>query len=103
MRKEVDKIKALEEKLQRKNEVLSEFLKEHVQQKIWGKSFKQPLRPHEHWHISVTYINLNTTYYYLCSSSMGAATISFTHHQTFFPSFHQDTSSIWRMLWKPRN
>jgi putative transposase len=32
-----------------------------------GKGFKQPLKPHEHWHIDVSYININSTFYYLCA------------------------------------
>jgi transposase InsO family protein len=32
-----------------------------------GTGFVQPLRPHEHWHIDITYINLGGTLYYLCS------------------------------------
>jgi transposase InsO family protein len=32
-----------------------------------GTGFAQPLRPHEHWHIDVSYINLRGTFYYLCS------------------------------------
>lgn len=32
-----------------------------------GKGFTQPLRPHEHWHIDVSYLNLAGTFYYLCS------------------------------------
>lgn len=27
----------------------------------------QPLRPHEHWHIDVSYVNILGTFYYLCS------------------------------------
>ena len=27
----------------------------------------QPLQPHEHWHIDVSYINICGTFYYLCS------------------------------------
>jgi putative transposase len=27
----------------------------------------QPLRPHEHWHVDVSYINICGTFYYLCS------------------------------------
>jgi putative transposase len=27
----------------------------------------QPLQPHQHWHIDVSYINLCGTFYYLCS------------------------------------
>ena len=32
-----------------------------------GTGFVQPLRPHEHWHIDVAYLNLGGTFYYLCS------------------------------------
>ena len=32
-----------------------------------GKGFVQPLRPHEHWHIDISYINICGTFYYLCS------------------------------------
>ena len=27
----------------------------------------QPLRPHEHWHIDVSHLNICGTFYYLCS------------------------------------
>jgi len=32
-----------------------------------GTGFVQPLNPHEHWHIDVSYVNLCGTFYYLCS------------------------------------
>jgi transposase InsO family protein len=32
-----------------------------------GQGFVQPLRPHEHWHIDVSYLNICGTFYYLCS------------------------------------
>ena len=32
-----------------------------------GLGFEQPLRPHEHWHTDVSYINVGGTFYYLCS------------------------------------
>ena len=32
-----------------------------------GTGFIQPLEPHEHWHIDITYINICGTFYYLCS------------------------------------
>jgi transposase InsO family protein len=32
-----------------------------------GTGFVQPLRPHEHWHVDVSYVNLSGTFYYLCS------------------------------------
>jgi putative transposase len=32
-----------------------------------GTGFEQPLGPHEHWHVDVSYINVGGTFYYLCS------------------------------------
>jgi len=32
-----------------------------------GTGFIQPLKPHEHWHVDVSYINICGTFYYLCS------------------------------------
>ena len=32
-----------------------------------GDGFVQPLRPHEHWHIDISYINISGTFYYMCS------------------------------------
>jgi putative transposase len=32
-----------------------------------GTGFQHPLRPHEHWHVDVSYINIGGTFYYLCS------------------------------------
>lgn len=32
-----------------------------------GTGFVQPIGPHEHWHIDVSYININATFYYLCA------------------------------------
>lgn len=32
-----------------------------------GTGFRQPLNPHEHWHIDVSYINISGTFFYLCS------------------------------------
>jgi len=32
-----------------------------------GKGFRQPLRPHQHWHIDISHLNLCGTFYYLCS------------------------------------
>jgi transposase InsO family protein len=32
-----------------------------------GTGFVQPLGPHEHWHIDVSYLNICGTFYYLCS------------------------------------
>jgi putative transposase len=38
-----------------------------------GTGFQQPLRPHEHWHTDVSYLNLGGTFYYLCSILDGAS------------------------------
>ena len=32
-----------------------------------GTGFHQPERPHDHWHIDISYINVEGTFYYLCS------------------------------------
>lgn len=32
-----------------------------------GTGFAQPLGPHEHWHVDISYINVCGTFYYLCS------------------------------------
>jgi putative transposase len=38
-----------------------------------GTGFVQPLRPHEHWHIDISYLNVAGTFYYLCSLLDGAS------------------------------
>ena len=30
-----------------------------------GQGFVQPLKPHEHWHIDISYLNISGTFYYL--------------------------------------
>ena len=37
-----------------------------------GTGFVQPLSPHEHWHIDISYVNVAGTFYYLCSILDGA-------------------------------
>jgi transposase InsO family protein len=32
-----------------------------------GTGFVQPLRPHQHWHIDISYINVAGTFYFLCT------------------------------------
>jgi len=32
-----------------------------------GTGFDQPAAPHQHWHIDIAYLNINSTFYYLCS------------------------------------
>jgi len=38
-----------------------------------GQGFDQPLLPHEHWHIDISYVNLQATFYYLFSVLDGAS------------------------------
>jgi putative transposase len=38
-----------------------------------GTGFVQPLKPHDHWHIDMSYLNLGGTFYYLCSVLDGAS------------------------------
>lgn len=32
-----------------------------------GTGFEQPLKPHEHWHIDIAFLNICGTFYYLCA------------------------------------
>jgi transposase InsO family protein len=32
-----------------------------------GTGFVQPLRPHQHWHVDVSYLNIAGTFFFLCS------------------------------------
>jgi putative transposase len=38
-----------------------------------GSGFVQPLTPHEHWHVDISYVNVCGTFYYLCSLLDGAS------------------------------
>ena len=38
-----------------------------------GKGFEQPLIPHEHWHIDISYINICGTFFYLCTTLDGCS------------------------------
>ena len=38
----------------------------HVNPSLKGKNFQQPLRPHEHWHVDVSYLNVARTFFSLC-------------------------------------
>lgn len=38
-----------------------------------GTGFVQPLQPHEHWHVDISYLNIAGTFYYLCSVIDGAS------------------------------
>jgi transposase InsO family protein len=32
-----------------------------------GNGFDQPVKPHQHWHVDISYIRVAETFYYLCS------------------------------------
>ncbi|MEM6469375.1 MAG: DDE-type integrase/transposase/recombinase, partial [Planctomycetota bacterium] len=36
-----------------------------------GNGFKQPKKPHSHWHVDISYINVGGTFYYLISALDG--------------------------------
>jgi len=38
-----------------------------------GTGFGQPSKPHDHWHIDISYINVASTFYYLCTVLDGAS------------------------------
>lgn len=38
-----------------------------------GKGFKQPLKPHEHWHSDISYLNIAGTFYYFFGLIDGAS------------------------------
>ena len=38
-----------------------------------GDGFQQPLAPHEHWHVDISYVNVCGTFYYLTSVLDGAS------------------------------
>jgi len=39
----------------------------HCKPSLKGTGFRQPLQPHQHWHIDVAYLNIAGTFYYLIS------------------------------------
>lgn len=45
-----------------------------------GTGFIQPLAPHQHWHIDISYINVAGTFFYLCSLLDGCSR-SIVHHE----------------------
>jgi len=49
-----------------------------------GTGFVQPLQPHEHWHIDISYLNICGTFYYLCSVLDGCS--RYIVHQDIRPA-----------------
>lgn len=58
-----------------------------------GKGFVQPLSPHAHWHIDVSYLNLSGTFYYLCSILDGYSRY-IVHHEIREQMTEQDVEII---------
>ena len=58
-----------------------------------GTGFVQPLRPHAHWHIDVSYLNLSGTFYYLCSILDGYSRY-IVHHEIREQMTEQDVEII---------
>jgi putative transposase len=50
----------------------------HITKK--GTGFVQPLQPHEHWHVDVSYLNVAGTFYFLCSILDGCSRF-IVHHE----------------------
>ena len=40
-----------------------------------GNGFQQPLEPHEHWHVDISYLNIVGTFFYLCSILDGCSRV----------------------------
>src|ERR1700737_2208828 len=40
-----------------------------------GNGFQQPLEPHEHWHVDISYLNIVGTFFYLCSVLDGCSRV----------------------------
>jgi transposase InsO family protein len=59
-----------------------------------GTGFQHPLRPHEHWHTDVSYINIAGTFYYLISVLDGySRSIIHWDIRTSIPS------ATWKSCW----
>lgn len=58
-----------------------------------GQGFLQPLSPHAHWHIDVSYLNLSGTFYYLCSILDGYSRY-IVHHEIREQMTEQDVEII---------
>jgi transposase InsO family protein len=58
-----------------------------------GKGFQQPLGPHKHWHIDISYVNVCGTFYYLCSILDGYSRY-IVHHEIREQMKEQDVEII---------
>ena len=58
-----------------------------------GTGFVQPLRPHEHWHVDISYLNIGGTFYYLCSVLDGCSRL-IVHWEIREQMTEQDVETI---------
>ena len=58
-----------------------------------GTGFVQPLQPHEHWHVDVSYLNIAGTFYFLCSILDGCSRF-LVHHEIREKMEEQDVETI---------
>jgi len=49
------------------------FKRWNRKESLKGKGFQQPTKPHQHWHMDISYINVRGTFYYLISVLDGAS------------------------------
>jgi ATP-dependent DNA ligase len=53
--------------------LFSELIKLNPKPSRKGNGFQQPLDPHEHWHVDISYLNIVGTFFYLCSGLDGCS------------------------------
>jgi transposase-like protein len=58
-----------------------------------GTGFVQPLKPHEHWHVDVSYLNVAGTFYFLCSVLDGCSRF-IVHHEIREKMEEKDVETI---------
>ncbi len=63
-----------------------------------GKGFEQPLRPHEHRHVDVSYINICGTFFHLCSLLDGYSRF-LVHWEIRESMIEQDVQTVVQRAW----
>ena len=58
-----------------------------------GKGFTQPIGPHAHWHVDISYLNIAGTFYYLCSILDGYSR-AIVHHEIRESMQEQDVELV---------
>jgi len=64
-----------------------------------GTGFAQPLKPHEHWHVDVSYLNICGTFYDLCSFLDGCSR-SVVHWEIREAMKEIDVEQIFQRAWE---